>query len=339
MKRFDPTERIGVNATERIITKNLGWIFREQSIADVGIDGIIEQVQNGEPTGKFIAIQIKSGLGNFYKTEKGLTYYVSNVHYNYWLNLNIPIILVAHLPNEDETYWQAITTENLKKSKKRWKIEIPLKQKLNEKSESRLVQILSLKNEKKFDVFRGRVDSNDIDEINEDIKSITDATICINNISAFLNSQTTETNRLTEKLNHFIEKKSPDLNAELINTYKALGKSMNLTARRSETEIELFSQLYSIGISGFEKLIIGMQFLNFRLEDFVDDVNFIEQVPNQIDYALNTFINLRDTVSSMPNNHSTLKEAKKQYIEVLDLIINELGDAVEMTKNIFAKII
>ncbi|MCV9927235.1 DUF4365 domain-containing protein [Flavobacterium sp. LS1R49] len=86
MKRFDPTERIGVNATERIITKNIGWIFREQPIADVGLDAIIEQVENGEPTGKFIAIQIKSGVGNFYKTEKLLTYYVTNVHYNYWLS-------------------------------------------------------------------------------------------------------------------------------------------------------------------------------------------------------------------------------------------------------------
>ncbi|WP_149206761.1 DUF4365 domain-containing protein [Flavobacterium johnsoniae] len=126
MKRFDPTERIGVNATERIITKNLGWIFREQSIADVGIDAIIEQVENGEPTGKFIAIQIKSGIGNFYRNEKNLTYYVSNVHYNYWLNLNIPIILVAHLPDEDETYWQQINLENLKKSKKDGKLRFHL---------------------------------------------------------------------------------------------------------------------------------------------------------------------------------------------------------------------
>lgn len=338
MKRFDATERLGVIATEQIITKNLGWIFREQSIVDVGIDGIMEQVEGGEPTGKFIAIQIKSGIGNFYRTEKTLTYYVTNVHYNYWINLNIPIIIVAHLPNEEETYWQEINVQNLKKSKKRWKIEIPFKQKLNEKSESRLANILSFKNEKKFDVFRGRVDSDEIDEIIQDIKSISDATVCINNISSILNLQTIETNRLNEQLNHFIEKRSVNLNTELINTYKALGKSMNLTARRSETEIELFSQLYSVGISAFEKIIIAMNFLNLKFVDIIDDVNFIEQVPNKIDYALSTFINLRNTVYNMSNNHSTLKEAKSQYVEVLDLIINELRDASEITKRIFAKI-
>ena len=338
MKRFDPTDRLGVNATEKIITKNLGWIFREQSIADVGIDGIIEQVENGDPTGKFIAVQIKSGIGNFYKTEKSLTYYVTNVHYNYWINLNIPIIIVAHLPNEEETYWQEINVQNLKKSKKRWKIEIPFKQKLNEKSESRLSKILSIKDDRKFDVYRGRVDSDDINEIVEDVKSITDATLCINNITAFLNVQNTETNRITEQFNLLAKEEKNHLNSESINLYKALSKSMNLTARRSETEIELFSQSYSIGINAFEKIIIIMASFNLKFQDFVDDVNFIEEVPNKIDFALSTFINLRKAASNMPNIHSTIKEAKNQYIEVVDLIITELKDASETTKRIFSKI-
>ena len=61
MNRYTPTERIGINEVEKVIIKNIGWIFREQPIADVGIDAIIEQVENGEPTGKFIALQIKTG--------------------------------------------------------------------------------------------------------------------------------------------------------------------------------------------------------------------------------------------------------------------------------------
>lgn len=339
MKRFDPTERIGVNATERIITKNLGWIFREQSIADVGIDAIIEQVENGEPTGKFIAIQIKSGIGNFYRNEKNLTYYVSNVHYNYWLNLNIPIILVAHLPDEDETYWQEINLENLKKSKKRWKIEIPFKQQLNEKSENRLSKILSIKNDSQFDVYRGKADSNDINDIVEDIKSISDATVCINNITAYLNHQTTETDRITEQLNTYINQGLNDSNTEVTTLYKTLAKSMNLTAKRSETEIELFSQLYSEGINAFEKIIIIMNALNLKFEDLGTDIETIKNVPSQIDYAKDKFIYLRNTVHSIPSKNLVLKEAKNQYIEVVDLMINELLDASKMTKSIFEKIL
>ncbi len=41
----------------------------------------------------------------------------------------------------------------------------------------------------------------------------------------------------------------------------------------------------------------------------------------------------------MPSKNLVLKEAKNQYIEVVDLMINELLDASKMTKSIFEKIL
>tara|TARA_R110002049_G_scaffold175107_1_gene342405 strand:- start:911 stop:1132 length:222 start_codon:yes stop_codon:yes gene_type:complete len=72
--RYNSTERIGVNATESIFIREFDWIFREQPIVDVGIDALIEQSENGNPTGKFIALQIKSGKGNFSVSNEKLTY-------------------------------------------------------------------------------------------------------------------------------------------------------------------------------------------------------------------------------------------------------------------------
>ena len=48
--RYNKLERIGVNAFEKAIL-DIGWIFREQPIVDVGIDAIIEQSEDGEPKG------------------------------------------------------------------------------------------------------------------------------------------------------------------------------------------------------------------------------------------------------------------------------------------------
>lgn len=200
------------------------------------------------------------------------------------------------------------------------------------------MKIVSDKNDKKFDIYRGRVDSNDLNEIIEDLKSINDATVCVNNITAIMKIQTQETNDKTEHLNLLIEKKSNNLDAEVTMLYKALAKSMNLTARRTETETELFSQLYSVGINAFEKIIIKLNALNLRFEDFGADVNAIKQVPGQIDFALIQFIGLRETVNNMPTKYPPLKEARGQYVEVLDLLIYELRDASEITKIIFEKI-
>ncbi|OOV16187.1 DUF4365 domain-containing protein [Flavobacterium sp. LM4] len=341
MNRYNSTERIGVNQTEKIVIQNLGWIFREQPIVDVGLDAIIEQVENGEPTGKFIAVQIKSGSGNFHKTEKGLTHYVTNIHYNYWLNLCIPIILIAHIPEEGKTYWQEITENNFRKNKKRWKIEIPFKQEFNAKSEKRLAQIVSDKNDEKFDVYRGRVDSdfNYLDDIIVDLKSINDATVCINNITVIMKIQTQETNKKTEEFQILNEKQPSNFITEVSMLYKALSKTMNLTAKRTETEVELFSQLYSVGINAFEKLLINLNLHNLKFEDFGNDTNAIRQVPAQMDSSLIQFIGLRDTLKDMPSySHNVFKEAKNQYIEVLNLLIQEVQDASETTKKIFEKI-
>lgn len=68
-------DRVGVNAVERIVVGDLGWIFREQPILDFGIDAQVELVEDGDPTGKLIGLQIKTGLGNFRETSEGLVYY------------------------------------------------------------------------------------------------------------------------------------------------------------------------------------------------------------------------------------------------------------------------
>ncbi|MFZ1571088.1 MAG: DUF4365 domain-containing protein [Thiolinea sp.] len=134
MLRHNPTERLGVIAADYAITSHLNWIFREQPIADVGIDAIIEECIDSDPTGYFLAAQIKSGESNFYITDNAIFYYISNVHYNYWLNLNIPIILIAHLPKYNLIYWQKIDTTTIIKTKSQWKLKIPKTNLIDKKS-------------------------------------------------------------------------------------------------------------------------------------------------------------------------------------------------------------
>lgn len=362
MNRYNPTERLGVNETEKIVIQNLGWIFREQPIVDVGLDAIIEQVENDEPTGRFIAIQIKSGSGNFYKTQKGLSHYVTNIHYNYWLNLSIPIILIAHIPEEGKTYWQEITETNLKRNKKSWKIEIPFKQEFSEKSEKRLVKIASIKNDKRFDIYRGRVDSNEIKDIIEDLRSLNNAADCLFNIAAIIERQTQETINMGDKLKEVNLKNTPNATSEVPNLYRGISRTMNITTKRIETEVELFSQLYSVGITSFEKFLITQhtsilkldEFVGYNitkppiqvhslLSEFVDlkeslKVNF-GQLPNQIDSALSEYINLKETLKNTPTyNFSFFKEAKNQLVEVLNFLIDEFQDAKILTKKILEKL-
>jgi hypothetical protein len=101
MTRYSATERIGVNAVERIALDQLGWIFREQPIADMGIDAHIERVDDGNPTGKLVALQIKTGASHFRVTNGVLIYYGNATHLEYWTGHSLPVLLVAHLPGRD----------------------------------------------------------------------------------------------------------------------------------------------------------------------------------------------------------------------------------------------
>ncbi|MEX3694202.1 DUF4365 domain-containing protein [Paraburkholderia sp. BR14263] len=124
MGRFDPTEQIGVNAVQQIVLNELRWIFREQPVIDMGIDAHIELVDR-QPTGKLIAVQIKTGPSHFVEKAGGYIYRGSLTHLDYWTNHSLPVILVAHLIEKGETYWVQVEASRVKRTGKSWTIEIP----------------------------------------------------------------------------------------------------------------------------------------------------------------------------------------------------------------------
>ncbi|EOB6258337.1 DUF4365 domain-containing protein [Vibrio fluvialis] len=125
MARYQSTDRVGVNEIERITINELKWIFREQPIVDMGIDAHLERVQDGDPDGKLLALQIKTGTSHFTEKTDSLVYYGKIAHLNYWTGHSLPVILVAHIPATNETYWQVINENTVTRTDKGWKVEIP----------------------------------------------------------------------------------------------------------------------------------------------------------------------------------------------------------------------
>lgn len=125
MARFDPTEQIGVNEVQRICLNELGWIFREQPVIDMGIDAQIELVQEGNPTGKLVAVQIKTGPSHVRETDSAYVFRGRLTHLEYWTNHSLPVLLVLHLPETGATFWVDVHAERITRTGKSWTIEIP----------------------------------------------------------------------------------------------------------------------------------------------------------------------------------------------------------------------
>lgn len=90
-------------------------IWRPTPCHDLGVDGQIEFLEiadNVISTGKIIAIQVKSGPSYFSnQTNSHVKYYPSNKHRRYWQALNLPIVLVLHNPNTNQTIYTEVKAQ------------------------------------------------------------------------------------------------------------------------------------------------------------------------------------------------------------------------------------
>lgn len=126
----DDLGEIGVAAVNLMVRKEMGWIFRQQSVSDRGIDAEIEILDSdGDATGRLIALQIKTGPSYLSeKTEGGFIFRGKNRHLAYWRRHSLPVVLVLHDPEANLSYWQSVVDANVEKTEKAWKIEVPFGQ-------------------------------------------------------------------------------------------------------------------------------------------------------------------------------------------------------------------
>ena len=116
----------GVALVSFIVGDQLKWIFRSQPSADVGIDAHVEVVQDGQATGRLLALQIKSGKSWFREsTSDGFVFRPEARHVEYWLGHALPVVVVLANADERIAYWQVVTEETVTCTGARWKMTVP----------------------------------------------------------------------------------------------------------------------------------------------------------------------------------------------------------------------
>ncbi|QIK41409.1 DUF4365 domain-containing protein [Pontivivens nitratireducens] len=143
MSDTDHVNRQGINLLESRVLE-CGHIFREQAISDFGIDAQIEIKQDDTPTGRLIAVQVKTGpsyLGE--EKDSGFWYRPSDEHYNLWINHSLPVIIVLCDLESRTCYYQIVTIENCVTTGKNWKILVPKSQTITSETTDTLADMAS----------------------------------------------------------------------------------------------------------------------------------------------------------------------------------------------------
>lgn len=88
-------ERAGVAHCAQVVNE-MGHIWRERPISDVGIDGDIEIVDRAKdaPTGRFLLVQIKARSTVDQDASGNLRFRCTPADLGYWLNVGAPVLLV-----------------------------------------------------------------------------------------------------------------------------------------------------------------------------------------------------------------------------------------------------
>jgi hypothetical protein len=139
------TERVGVEAVRHAFAQ-LGWFIREPVRPDYGVDVFVETSKDDRPTGRLLAVQVKSGASYVGEGEGDITFRADQSHVDYWRGHSLPVIVVLHDPRTSVTYWQAVTADTAESTGKGWKLTVPRSQTLDRDALVPLAELANLPN-------------------------------------------------------------------------------------------------------------------------------------------------------------------------------------------------
>jgi hypothetical protein len=98
------TSKMGINYIRSLVEGSGSLFHKIEQENDLGIDALIEFVQNGRPMGAQIAIQVKSG-DSYYQANTETCTIPVNGHLDYWNRYPLPVIGVVYIPSLDRAHW------------------------------------------------------------------------------------------------------------------------------------------------------------------------------------------------------------------------------------------
>jgi hypothetical protein len=323
--RHNNLERVGLHFIAQIFEEDFEWIFREQSVADVGIDAVVEHCKDGNPSGKLLALQIKSGEGNVKKTQTGYTYYISNTHYYYWINHQLPIVLTCYIKDKKKkVYWAEISKSTIKPTKTRWKIEIPKDQLLTSNSFKEIERIVNHGNKiilRASDKSRQPAEKEifkicALNPMNLSLKFLVDFT---STLGENLRDMTSRAELLTSITDE------EDKNVQLHKLKCELNYIMSGFATRTSAEIKTFGKLYSELLSGINSKHKILSEQSDESGEKEKDISSVTTLITSMDNAIVGIEALKNSLSSLRDLEMLIEKAEISLaILATDQVINEM---------------
>lgn len=339
-RRSSNIDRIGVSSVSLVVERDLKWIFREQTVSDFGIDAEIEEVKNGNPTGKIIKVQIKSGLGNVtINKEKDFVFYFGQVHYYYWLGINVPVIIVLYDPETECIYWSSISKKYVKDTPKGGrKITIKKNNVLSSKSISTLENLINSFSQNIYfnEDYFNNFDLSKSEDVNELIdyaaellvetaNSIDSTRISIEKAQKSFKNQVNRLRNFIDENKEVAEQKM--INKEIREVSGNLTLALNIFSRKLKDKITTTAQTHAKAIQLMNHLFSSIKKegdIQGLINALLDEKSAISDLILMVNQLSNHYKN--DT-TKVP---ITYREAQHNCADTLEDYSQELNDLISM---------
>lgn len=318
-----------MNAVESVVINDLDWIFRDQPLVDVGVDAVIEKCEKGNPEGKFLAAQIKAGEGNFKVGKKFLTYYVSNVHYHYWLGLNLPIILIGYIPRSNICHWEVVGPRTLKRAGKGWKIKIPLSNILND-ARARLEALLVSSDAEGIysEIYKIDFDS----EFSENYIVLAESTQVVKKINELIADLGTHFKASRETIDSLSSQGLTELDGKMKGVVKQQAKRINSMASRLSTETAIFARSFAEEFYIVERLVYTARENKIRGVDALTEQ--ICMMPARLDEKNELIGDLQAIAARGTKGYPPMQKALNDLSDAFLLLNSEFKTARELSRSL-----
>lgn len=112
--------------------ERLDMAFRTQPERDFGIDAHAEVVDGAKPTGRLLALQVKTGPSYLAEVaDGGFVFRFDAKHFEYWVEHALPVVVVLCDPDSGHLYWQRVAVDTCTDTGKGWKVIVPEEQRVD----------------------------------------------------------------------------------------------------------------------------------------------------------------------------------------------------------------
>lgn len=292
--RYSSTNSVGINILTRFVN-DIGWIPREVTANDMGIDMYMEQVVDGIPKARYVAVQLKTGYGNVSVSKKTSSFTVKNISdadKKYWDLSSCPVIVVFCDPDTSDLYWTLYRQDVCRKS-----VVINPQNKLTKESIFELNAIIEAY-QKPFSLTE--LEDEDVRNDSNYWAELLD--LC-NEVLANSNNVL---NQFHNKYNLIISNTEKFIKTSSYLTNKAIDSHIRRQSHKIATAMNMCRTQFNSQIPIIEETFIGA----FSLFRYFSD-NFHEYIPKEIKYIIK--VGLIELQAQIHSSTELFKEAENKF--------------------------